>query len=293
MIRSAKFITAGRHFRLAAFAVLAALLGACSSQGIQSVPQQPLLPTLPQQVQPQGPDASAAQEADANATTGPIVYLCDSNNKLWTLNLGTDAMHFVGYTGAALTDLAFDPKNHVLYGISFSGFYSVSTTTGQATYIGYPGTFDLNALVFDANGRGYTAGYTETNLYAINNVATGVVSLIGSNGKWVSAGDLTFYNNTLVESAYTGADTGANKDSLVTLNRTTGAVVSVKATDVVNLFGLVSTGTGKLYGFANTALYKLNPAATTVAGRATLIKDFAATGIGNIYGAAYNGNFQI
>lgn len=290
MIRSAKFITAGQQFRLAAFAVLAALLGACSSQGIQGTPQQPLLPTLPQQVQPQSPDASIAQ-ADATATTGPIVFICDNNGKLFTLNLGTDAVHFVGFTGAALTDLGFDPKNHVLYGITFDSFFRVSTTTGKITFIGNLGINDANALVFDANGKGYVKGFTDTELYTVN-VATGAVSPIGPTGKWESAGDLTFYNNTLLLSGFTGPDPFV-KDSLVTLDHTTGAVISVKPMNLALLYGLVSTAPGKLYGFANTSLYKLNPAAPTAAGRATLIKDLAPSGVGQITGAAYNGNFQI
>ncbi len=290
-----------RHGQFAAFCVLAAVLSACSGQG-GAAPQSALPPVqMPQQEQQIAEDAQqVAQERGvvpddpAATTTGPIAYVSDTEGVLWTVNLGNNTIHRVGSMGAILTDLGFDPINHVLYGIDFMGFYRVNTTTARATYIGQLGIFDANALVFDANGRGYTEGYDNARLYAINNVATGRTSIIGSTGIWKSAGDLTFYNNTLVLAGYTGTTlTTTTKEAIVTLNRTTGAVEHVAQTNVVNLFGLVSTSTSHLYGFANTSLYRILPAATTVAGRAVLIKNFAGTGVSQIMGAAYNGDYQL
>jgi len=288
-----------RPERLAGSCLLAALLSACSGGG-GTVPQSPLPPVsmpAPEQQVAQEPVQPEA-EADAtlnipDAATGPIVYIDDIRGVLWTVNLATNTIHRVGSQGAVLTDLGFDPINHVLYGISFTGFGRVNTTTGLATYIGALGISDANALVFDSHGRGYTKGFNDTLLYAINNVATGRVSVIGHTGVWKSAGDLTFYNNTLVLSGYTGTLGNTTKEAIVTLNHTTGAVVSVAQTNVTNLYGLVSTGTGQLYGFANESLYRIFPSAPTVAKRAVLIKNFASSGVGQIMGAAYNGDFQI
>jgi hypothetical protein len=280
-------LNAWRHVELAASYLLAAVLSACSAHG-GAVPQGGLPPmtTQPQQLTP---DSVAAVD---NSTTGPIVYICDINSVIWKLNLSTLAIQRVGNESTTmLTDLAFDPINHVLYGVSFSIFFSVNTTTGFAQAIGSLGINDANALVFDKNGKGYTAGYLDTELYAVN-AANGTTSVIGNHGNWESAGDLTFYNNTLILSGYTG-DLNTAKEALVTLNPSTGAVVHVAQTNLVQLYGLVSTSTNHLYGFANTSLYQLFPGASTVAGRSKLIKNFATSGVGKILGAAYNGNFQI
>lgn len=266
-----------RRGRFAASAILAALLSACSGQGGSG--SQSALPPMP----------LAPQLDDLTTTTAPIVYIDDANGVLWTVNLATNAIHRVGSQKTLLTDLAFDPINHVLYGISYSGFYRVSTTTGLATYIGDLGIYDANALVFDANGRGYTEGFAEPELYAINSVATGRTSVIGRTGNWQSSGDLTFYNNTLLLSGNDGAAT----DAIVTLNRSTGAVVSVAQTNLTNLFGLVSPSASHLYGFANASFYRIFPSAASVAQRTVLIKNFASSGVGQIMGAAYNGNFQL
>lgn len=272
-----------RHIGLAASGLLGAVLAACSGQGA-AVPQGALPPISPQYQQ---------LALEPNTTTGPIVYIGDSNGVLWTVNLSTNSIHRIGSEETILTDLAFDPINHVLYGISFNEFYRVNTTTGIATPIGPLGITDANALVFDLNGKGYTKGYLDTSLYAINSVSTGKTSIIGSTGSWKSAGDLTFYNNTLVLSGFTGTLTNTTKESIVTLNRTTGAVISVAQTNLPLLYGLVSTSTSHLYGFANTSLYRIVPSAPTVAQRTVLIKNFATSGVAQIMGAAYNGNFQL
>ncbi|HEV3152685.1 MAG TPA: hypothetical protein VGZ02_02660 [Candidatus Baltobacteraceae bacterium] len=233
---------------------------------------------------------SVAESFDASS--GPLVYIDDVNGVLWTVNLSTNEMRRIGNQGVMLTDLAFDPKNHHLYGVSFNAFYEVNTTTGNATYIGSLGISDANALVFDANGKGYTEGFQNAMLWAIDNVNTGSVTSIGSTGNWKSGGDLTFYNNALILSGYRGTLQNSTKESIVTLNRNTGAVLSAVATNLTQLFGLVSTSTNHLYGFANTSLYRVVPAASEVSKRTVLIRNFKAAGVGQILGAAFNGNFQ-
>ena len=64
--------------------------------------------------------------------------------------------------------------------------------------------------------------------------------------------------------------------------------MSSKPHNIANLFGLVSTGVDRLYGFADTKAYKLD----RNGGRITL-RDFTRSGVlQGINGAAYNGNFQ-
>ncbi|MBV8639008.1 MAG: hypothetical protein JO322_13070 [Candidatus Eremiobacteraeota bacterium] len=275
-----------RRFFCVSFALM---LAACSGSKTY-VPAGPQM--APQAVQPLSSAEAVTEELQPDAgTSGPIVYICDTNTKLWTVNIATKTVHFVGYLHAQLTDIGFDPVNHVLYGIDFYSFYRVSTTTGRATFIGSLGITDANALVFDAHGRGYTKGFRDTSLYAINNVATGHVTSLGSTGAWESAGDLTFYDGQLVLSGFTGPDP-YGLDSLVFLNRSNGAVLGVHPTNLSLLYGLVATAPGVMYGFANTSLYRIFPTASTTAGRTVLLKNLASEGVQQITGSAYNGYYQ-
>jgi hypothetical protein len=279
----------------------AAFLTACSSH---ANPIQPPLPPA-QAVAPagqqapkdgrfvDGADVSTPEEIpNATATPGPTIYVNDNSARLWRVTLGTNTLRFVGYTEAMLTDIAFDPKNHVLYGIDFQSFYRLDTTTGLASWVGYHGVPGGNALVFDANGKAYVEGYLSNELYAITNVGSGRATPIGPTGSYRSAGDLTFYNGTLILSGSTSTSLTA-RDSLVTINPSNGAVLHVVPTSLPILYGLASTGTNQLYGFANTSLYHMVPTATLIQNRSLLIKNFGSLGIGQIYGAAYNGNFQL
>jgi hypothetical protein len=102
--------------------------------------------------------------------------------------LGTYAVHIIGSEGVVLTDIGFNPKDHQLYGVSFTSLYRVNLTTGKATFIGNLGISDANALVFNGQGAAYTAGVDETELYTIN-LKTGFVNPVGSTYPFKSAGD--------------------------------------------------------------------------------------------------------
>lgn len=107
--------------------------------------------------------------------------------------MGTYAVHIIGSESVVLTDIGFNPKDHQLYGVTFTSVYRLNLATGQATFIGNLGISDANALVFDGQGVAYTAGVDETELYTIS-IQTGLVSPVGSTYPFKSAGALTFYN---------------------------------------------------------------------------------------------------
>jgi|GEM_PF-6114799 len=287
--------------KLVLLAVSAAFFTACSSHMNPVQPPVPLEPPAATteeqpkngQIVPNAEVETPEEAPNPAATAGPKIYINDNAGRVWTVTLGTNALHLVGYEETLLTDMAFDPKNHVLYGIDFNSLYRVSTSTGLATWIGYHGVPGGNALVFDSNGKGYIAGYENARLYAITNLATGRATSIGATGSYKSAGDLTFYNGSLMMSGFTGGSLSTAADSLVTISRTTGAVQHVVPTSLRILYGLASPATNQLYGFANSSLYHLNPTASLIQNRAVLIKNFSSFGIGQIYGAAYNGNFQL
>ena len=56
------------------------------------------------------------------ATAGAVIYVCDAKGILWTVTLGTYKLHKVGSLGTVLTDIAFDPKDGKLWGVSFTSF---------------------------------------------------------------------------------------------------------------------------------------------------------------------------
>jgi hypothetical protein len=275
-----------RRVRLFQFAAFLALLVALMSNGAYAQSQQDLATQPPPAAVDPGP-----QSIDPYATAGPKIYITDSAGKLATVTLGTYAVHIIGSTGAALTDIAFNPKDGQLYGVTFTGFYRVNTTTAKATFIGKLGISDANALVFDGQGVAYTQGVNSPELYTINRT-TGKVSPVGSTKPFKSAGDLTFYAGGLVLSGYSQSALENNTpDTLVLLNPKTGAVLGYSELKIANLFGIVCTGKDLLFGFAGTNLYQLFPGQSNIDKRAVLRKDLSGTGLTKIYGAAYDGYF--
>ena len=154
--------------------------------------------------------------------------------------------------------------------------------------------------MFNSADEAFSAGVNTGKLYRID-VANGKASVIGKVNGYSSAGDLTFYNDTLLLSGYKGAGSigPSTPNYLVTLNEKTGAVIGPQvALATRDIFGLVSTGKNELYGFgivgtntAAPALYQIVPTGS-VGHRDILLKNLTGTGLGQIYGAAYDGNYQ-
>jgi hypothetical protein len=237
---------------------------------------------------PPAPVDIEAEKADTSATSaaaGATIYIADDSGELSTVTLGTYAVHRIGSEGVVLTDISFSPAGQ-LYGVSFTDFYKVDRVTGKATLIGPLGITDANALVFDAHGVAYTEGFLSSELYTID-TKTGEVSPVGSTAPYESAGALVFYNGGLV---LAGVDSGT--DTLVQLEPSTGKILAYSELNLANLFALASTGEDLLYGFAGTSLYRLLPGESNINSRTVLLKNLAPNGIAEIFGAAYDGNFQ-
>ncbi len=222
------------------------------------------------------------------STSTQWIYVADSKKVLWRVTTDGKQMERVGSEGVLLTDIAFDPTNGNMYGVSFTHFYRVNPNTGSATLIGSNGLSEANALISARTGKAFTASFNTTRLYSIN-IKTGATTVIGSNGRWESAGALTFYNGALVLSGR-----GSSADSLVWLNPTNAKIERTVPLGVADLYGLASTANNVLYGFANTNFYRISPDVKTIGGRTHLIVnlDRLNFNVGKIYGAAYDGNFQ-
>jgi hypothetical protein len=246
------------------------------------------------------PSAKTAPEPDVTTAASPYVFVVDSGRRLAMINVGTQKVSVLGYVTVPLTDIAFNPKDHLLYGVSYGALYQIPIKTRQAKLVMQLGTTDANALVFDSTGMAYFAGYQSNRLYKVN-IATKHKTIVGLTGKYYSAGDLTFYNGNLVMSANFGTTnpTNSTDNYLVTLNPTNAAIIGTPALmGIHQLYGLASTGNNELFGLAGIGttnkpgIYQLFPAAGIVANRDTLLKNLSGTGVSLIVGSAYNGNFQ-
>lgn len=232
-----------------------------------------------------------AGTGDLSATAGPTVYVTDASGRLATITLGTYAVHILGSEGAMLTDIAFNPKDGQLYGVSFTALYRLNRKTGKATFIGNLGINDANALVFNGQGVAYTEGVNSAELYTIN-TANGHVTAVGATKPFKSAGDLTFYNSGLVLSGYSGSSlTTTTPDTLVLVDPKDGKVLAYSELKIANLFGIVCTAKDTLFGFAGASVYQLFPDQTNIDKRAVLLKNLSGKGLAQIYGAAYDGYF--
>ncbi len=227
-----------------------------------------------------GDTEAPATEALAAPAKGPVIYVCDKNNLLGTVDVGAKSIHVIGNLGTQCTDIAFDPKTGVLYGINFGSLYKIDPKNAHVTFISGLGASGLNALVFDKTGRCLTEGRTKPDLYELD-IKTGQVVELAQTGPFHSAGDLAFYNNQLILSA-----TG---NSLVTINPTTFQWTSAVPINVNLLYGLASVSKDDLIGFANTSVYQINPTAPKIADRAVLLFSFAGKGLAQIQGAAFSG----
>jgi hypothetical protein len=158
---------------------------------------------------------------------GPVLTIDDSNGNIGTVDVVTGAVTFIGPStifnvpstvGPTFTDIAYNSTG-ALFGVTFTNFYTISTTTGIATLVGGLGGPhpDINALVFSPTGTLYTASDT---LYTINTatgLATALPNPLGAGIK--SAGDLAFLNGKLYLTALNG--------NLYTVDTTTGIAALV------------------------------------------------------------------
>ncbi len=235
-------------------------------------------------------EADTASPAAVNpyANAGAKIYVCDSNGQLWSVTLGTYKLQHIGGLGVVLTDIAFNPADGKLWGVSFSSFYTIDLSSGLATFYGQTNLNDINALVFAPSGIGYFEGFLSPELYTVN-LTKGRYVGIGQTGKYESAGDLSWYNGYLTLSGYTGT-LGRAPETIVRLNASNAHVLATAATDLTHLYGLATVGGNTFYGFDNSSLYLIRPSQKNISARTVLLKNFKSEGLGPVDGAAYKGD---
>ena len=203
----------------------------------------------------------------------PVMHVDDASNNLGTVDVATGAVSVIGNMGANITDIAFSPTG-ALFGVSFTGFYSINPTTAAATLIGNHSVPGANALVFAPDGTLYAAGFQSTSLFTIN-PATGAGTSLGSVSA-ASGGDLAFNGGNLFLA------TIASQLLRIDLADLAASAV-VGPFGVGNVFGLATGDDGVLYAVAGTQVFTVN----TTTGAATNPVNYAGQGLGSANGQSF------
>jgi|HubBroStandDraft_5_1064220.scaffolds.fasta_scaffold100801_2 hypothetical protein len=195
------------------------------------------------------------------ARADTILYIDDTSGNIGQVDLTTHAtvagsVHNTGL-GVNLTDIGFNSTG-TLYGTTFTGLYSINTSTGAATSLGSYGTESgMNALVGSGGTALLGAADDSNKVYSINPASPGSPSTYATSPA-DSAGDLAFSGTTLYESAINAA---TGNDELV--NVTTGTVVGLfhvgttGGAELSGVFGLADDGT-TMYGVDGNTVYSVN-----------------------------------
>lgn len=242
------------------------------------------------------PDASAAPSDLAHSTNArqsltPKIATVVDGYAVYKVDVANGKMVGKGIPiNVNLTDIAFTPDGK-FYGITFDSFYSITYDSHgryyRANQVGSLNQYgvSMNALVCPSNSYCLAAGADSQRLFKVT-IATGRATAITPSNKkfgYTSDGDLTFHEGKLYLSAENGW--------LIRLDPTTGTLVSgsPKRDRIDQLWGLVSTGTNKLYGFGypngRGKLFEINE--DTGATESTVSLPLPPNGPYQIRGAAY------
>ena len=209
----------------------------------------------------------------ASNALAATMYVHDSSGNLGTVDTDSGAVSLIGNMGSVMTDIAFDPTGN-LYGVTFSGLYSIDATSGSSSFIGNHGVSGANALVFGSDGTLYSAGFSTTGLYSLD-VGSAANTLLGDMG-YSSAGDLAFVGSDFYLSATNG--------SLVSVDLGDPASSSVVGSfGVANVFGIATDETDAMFAVAGTDIYSVDPSTGLASGGIS----FAGQGLGQAYGQSF------
>ena len=177
------------------------------------------------------------------------LYVHDNDAELGTVDVASGrATILLQDMEHVLTDIAFTPGGE-LYGIDFDTLYQIHLASGQLEEIGLHGVPGGNALVFDAAGTMYAAGFRNDGLYEVD-PDTADSTLVGDMG-YRSAGDLVFHNGELFLASTT--------DELVKIDLANSAAgTAIGPFGYSDVFGLASAGNGNLYGTAGTTVFEVD-----------------------------------
>ncbi len=214
--------------------------------------------------------ALLAVTASGGAST---MYVHDSAGTLGTVETETGAVNVLGSMGEVMTDIAFDTSGN-LFGITFSGLYSIDPTTASSSFIGGHGVPGGNALVFDTDGTLYSAGTSSRDLFSID-PSSGSTTSLGTTG-FSSGGDLAF-----VGDSFYLADSSSR---LVSLNLADlSASTAVGSFGVSSVFGIATDEEDTMFGVGGTQIFTVD----TATGGALNSINYGGQGLGTAFGQSF------
>jgi hypothetical protein len=177
-----------------------------------------------------------------------------TRDQLVTINPATGLVTPIGDfglgDGTSMTDIAFDPNTHVLYGLPSVGgasLYTINKSNAQVTLVGSSGFTATNGGGIAVNSSSVIYATPLSDMFGTYNATTGAFTNIVAptlpNGRGFGA--LKFNGNTLY-----GIEVGV-ASHLVTIDTTTGAVTDLGATTATKLDGLAFMPAASLAGDYN------------------------------------------
>ncbi|MGI9609515.1 MAG: hypothetical protein ACR2NL_04390, partial [Acidimicrobiia bacterium] len=250
----------------------------------------------------------------AQAAPGESCFtVSDGNDRLYRYNYdGVPSFYEdIGFNGAGVTRIeaiSWDPINSILYAMDRGQLGTLNQTNGLFTPIGADSGYDMDGLGLDpftgimygairrADGQSGGSGVYDD--LATINISTGAVSIIGPiSGPVDDEGDPLFDVDDLAFDPTTGSLWGVanagGEDTLITINKTTGAVIqSVGEFGVLDVEGLSWNDIGGLRGTtgAGAQLWDVNPTTGAVSNPINLSpgSDFESLGCYRLAGPLSN-----
>ena len=180
------------------------------------------------------------------------ILLTLESGELFLVNTRSCTKELVGNTDSVMLDIAINPMNQRMYGVSSSSqLFEIDVNDASIDLIG-PVDIPFNGLAFSDEGILYGMTQFSNRLYRISTV-TGNVTLLGDIGVSVSsAGDLNLYKDKMYLSG--------NSDLLVEVNlQNLQKSVIIGSTGIQQVWGTTSAGCdSKFYLGALTNLYQVD-----------------------------------
>ena len=182
----------------------------------------------------------------ATLAIGPM-YIADSANNLFTVDVVTGHADRIGGLRAQFADIAFSPSGR-LYGITTTYLYEIDPSDAWSTLIGphgYGGAgspYGLDSLTFTADGALYAAG---NDILVRIDPATGAGTTVGALSGYRSAGDLAVdTSGRLLLSTDAGVLVEARPDG--------SGATAVGSLPYNDIWALAGAADGTLYGVRST-----------------------------------------
>ncbi len=122
------------------------------------------------------------------------LWVACTDSLIYRINVDSCSATLIGNSSIVFMDIAINPQDSVLYGVSGGNLYTIDKVDAHTTLVGP--FVNTNALCFDSYGNLYATGGS-WEIYKIN-LSTGISTNLGKiNNLYNSAGDLTFYKGGL------------------------------------------------------------------------------------------------